>query len=72
MTKYEKIGLNIKCPSCKADILTHEYGNIEDIMHYKSVFECVFCGFQFYDHNLVALQRKIKIKKICQQIKKIY
>jgi len=63
-----KIGLNVKCPACEADILTHNYGKAEDIMQYTPVFECIFCGFQFYDHNLVALQRKIKIEQICQSM----
>lgn len=68
MSKNIKIGLNVKCPSCKADILTHNYGVVEDIMLYKPVFECIFCGFQFYDHNLITLQRRFKIEKICMNI----
>ena len=62
--------IDIECPNCGDDLLLVTYLTKEDVMQYTSRFECIFCQYKFQSINLKKLIRTLKIKRLCQNLKK--
>ena len=73
-TEIVRIGslyeIYIVCPKCEIDMVHYNPPTDEEIMEYKVNYHCSFCDKKFTSNTLVQMKRKIKIKRLCGNMKK--
>jgi len=65
----EELEIYIVCPSCDVDLLLYINPTEYQIMKCDVDYKCIFCDTEFTSSVMKQLKRKIKLKRLCQNIK---